>query len=386
MKLDQFIDAHIEEILSEWETFARTQTPAATSMSSLALRNHSRAILKAIALDIRTQQNPEQQFEKSQGRAPDAEAQTTAAAIHGALRQASYFSLPQLGAEFRALRATVLRLWLPEVTHMSAATANEMIRFNEAIDQALAESISTYSAGADHARELFLAILGHDLRAPLSTIVMAGELLMRSNPDQQQSADIGARVRRSGRLMGSMVDDLLGFTRTALGGGIPVTRRPGDVGEVCRSAVEDASAVHPSTRFEIETGGELGGNYDYVRLHQLFTNLCVNAAQYGDDSGVVRIVVCGDAQAITITVTNFGAVIAGADLENIFRPLVQLEQDEADDTRPATSLGLGLFVAREIAVGHGGTIGATSSEGDGTTFTVRLPRSAEPASGGAAPA
>lgn len=371
MKLYRFITDNIEEILAEWESFAETLSPAADAMSGRALRDHARQILQAVALDIETEQNSEQQHQKSMGHAPVLAGGESAASIHGALRQASNFSLLQLSAEFRALRASVLRLWLPHVREMTTATSYEMVRFNEAIDQALAESVVTFSARADHTRELFLAILGHDLRAPLSTMNMAGEMLTRQPDDTV--AQLGARVRRSARLMSSMVDDLLGYTRTQLGSSMPMTMQPVDVHEVCLAAVEDASAVHPRSQLELHASGNLKGSFDGVRLHQLFTNLLVNAAQYGDKERPIVITAADTGLAITVSVRNFGPAIPEHALPSMFKPLIQLPEGDNDE-RPRTSLGLGLFVAREIAEGHGGSIHVTSDSAAGTCFTVSLPR------------
>src|SRR5476651_1137075 len=200
MKLHLFISNHLAEILAEWTAFARKTDPAGT-MSDLALRDDAADILQVIAADIATRQSPSAQIEKSQGDAPvEPGSQETAAAIHGRLRHASNFTLLELSAEFRALRATVLRMWLPRIAAMSDATVYEMVRFNEAIDQALAESIVTYSERADQTRELFLAILGHDLRAPLATITTSGELLARPQLQIAKIPDIGARIGRSARL------------------------------------------------------------------------------------------------------------------------------------------------------------------------------------------
>ncbi len=267
MELYKFISTHLEDIISEWEAFAQTLGPAADVMSDLALRDHAKGILQAIAQDIETRQNPVEQLEKSQGLVADDNAVNSAASIHGALRQASDFSLLQLSAEYRALRATVLRLWLPHVRHMSDQTVQEMVRFNEAIDQALCESIVTFSARADQTRELFLAILGHDLRAPLSTMAMAGDMLKREEVGRAQVAQIGARIRRSSHLMHHMVADLLGFTRTQLGKGMPIKRQQTDVADICRAAVEDAGATYPNATFDIYTSGDLNGAFDPVRLH-----------------------------------------------------------------------------------------------------------------------
>jgi len=373
MRLDHFIHDCMDDILAEWEDFAQTLTPAAGQMSKLALRDHARQILTAIAADIGTSQNAAQQEAKSQGLAPDSAAGQSAASIHGALRQASDFSLLQLSAEFRALRATVLRLWLPKVAQMDAGAVQNMIRFNEAIDQALAESVVTYSARADHTRELFLAILGHDLRAPLSSMSMAGDLLVHGRPDAGKVADIGQRVKRGVRQMGSMVEDLIGYTRSQLGAGMPTVLAHADLAEIARAAIDDAGAAHATTAFELHTEGPLDGQFDSVRMQQLLTNLLINAAQYGSGERPVLLTARGDGERITVEVCNDGPVIPPEALEAIFSPLVQLPGID-DDARPRTSLGLGLFVAREIALAHGGGISAASDAQSGTSFTVALPR------------
>ena len=370
MKLSVFITEHLDEILLEWVDFARTLGPASHEMSVLALQNHAKPILEEIALDIETGQSAEQQEVKSHGMAPDAG--HSAAAVHGTQRHLSEFSLVQLAAEFRALRATVLRLWLPNVTQMSGATVQEMVRFNEAIDQALAESVMTYSARGDESRELFLAVLGHDLRAPLSTISMAGTLLQHPRLAADEVPDIAARVQRSAGLMSNMVADLLSFTRTQLGARMPAQRAWTDVGKVCQAAADDAAATHPGTIFQVRASGDLSGPFDAVRLHQLFCNLLANAAQY-DARGLPVVISASKVDSeLVVTVTNHGPPIPATAWRSIFKPLVQLPSGD-DDDRPRTSLGLGLFVAREIAMAHDGSIDVRSDKLDGTTFTVRLP-------------
>jgi signal transduction histidine kinase len=372
MHLSGFITENMESILVEWEAFARINVPDAADMSSLALRDHAREMLEDIALDIETRQTEEERQVKSRGQAPDRGA-GTAAAIHGTMRHASNYSLLQLSAEFRALRATVLRMWQPQVGAMTEQVANEMVRFNEAVDQALAESIVTYSARASEARELFLAILGHDLRSPLATVSLAGRLLAQPELPPDQRPRLAGNVSRAARLMQAMVDDLLGYTRTQLGGGMPIARTECDLHRICEEAVADAGAIHPGTRFDLHASGRLDGRFDCVRLHQLIGNLLVNAAQHGAKERPVTVDVRGDGDGATVRITNFGNAISDAALQSIFRPLVQLAPKDESDTRPSTSLGLGLYIAREIAEGHGGTIDVTSSEAEGTTFTVRLP-------------
>lgn len=373
MKLDRFLNENIEEILAEWEAFSLTLVPTATP-SDMVLRDHARGMLQAIALDIGTNQNPEQQYQKSRGNAPHLIGGGQSAAFsHGGQRQASDFSLLQLCAEFRALRATVLRLWLPRLGQMTQEISNQMVRFNEAVDQALAESVVSYSSKADQTRELFLAILGHDLRMPLFSMRLAGESLRKPTLSAAQIAETGDRIRSSTRLMNSMVADLLGFTRTQLGSGMPIVPALVDVKTVCESALEDAKAAHPQSRFEFQATGDTTGSFDGVRLHQLFANLLFNAAQYGDLDMPVVLGIHGDAHGILVRVTNQGQPIPAASLGAIFKPLVQLPEEGGQDERPRTSLGLGLFVAREIAEAHGGTIAVQSDLASGTVFTVRIP-------------
>src|SRR4051812_48714207 len=324
MHLHLFIEQHMGEILAEWVAFARTLDAATEEMTLLQLRDHAEGILRSIALEIDSHQSGSEQYEKSRGHLQSEPIEPSAASIHGTQRHQNNFTLLQLSAEFRALRATVLRLWLPRIGTLSADTIRQMIRFNEGIDQALAESIVTYSARADHTRELFLAILGHDLRAPLATLTASGALLARPDLPAGELQNTVTRVRRSALVMSAMVNDLIGYTRTELGSGMPITLASTDMGTVCRAAIEDAHSTFPASRFDLTTEGELGGMYDGVRLHQLFTNLFVNAAKYGSKGEPVRVHAVGEANLIRVEVNNRGPHIPRDSWREIFRPLVQL--------------------------------------------------------------
>ena len=369
MKLSSFIEDHLEEILVEWEAFARTLQP---EMSALALRNHAKQLLLTVAQDIDSSETPKQQRDKSHGLAlTDPE---SAASTHGTQRQISGFTLLQLTAEFRALRATVLRLWLPHIGQVTDATTYEMIRFNETIDQALAEAVVTYAHQALRARDTFLAMLGHDLRSPLATMSMAGVMLTRPGIGIEAATLVGARVKRSAASMSTMINDLLEYSRTALGGEIPIIPHLADMQAICQGALDDASAAHPECTFELSVQGDLAGDFDAARVQQVFSNLLNNAAQYRSREHPVLIEASGSADCITVRVCNRGPVIPAASLRAIFDPLVQLSVDASQAGRDSTSLGLGLFIARQITLAHGGTISADSGESSGTVFTVRLPR------------
>ncbi len=377
-KLSLFITDNMEEILADWESFARTLLPAAASMSDEALRDHGKQILQEIALDIETEESAKQQRDKSKGLAPDVDKPDSAAGVHGTIRHETGFTLLQVIAEYRAMRASVLKLWLPHIGEVTEETSSDMIRFNEAIDQALAESAATFTDQSTRTRDTFLAILGHDLRSPLATMTLAGDYLTRPEVGTDGTLQIGNRVKRSAATMTAMVHDLLEYARTQLGGSMPIKRHLADMEKICQAAIEDASAAHPDCRFELETSGELLDDFDRDRLQQVFSNLLNNAAQYRGKEHPITIVARGDPGAITIEVKNFGPVIPEKSLKAIFDPLVQLSSDAQQQDRPSTSLGLGLFISREITIAHGGTLKVESSEDSGTVFTVRLPRTKAP--------
>lgn len=374
MKLSDFINTHLEQIIKQWESIARTLGAPANQLSTTALRDHIKQILKEVALDIVSSQSLHQQTEKLKGSPETNVEDGSAASTHGVMRQLSGFSLAQLTAEYRALRAIVLRLWLPQIKQVSEATTYDMVRFNEAIDQALAESVTTFSDQETRTRDTFLAILGHDLRSPLATMAMAGDSLIRQGEATDSVRRIGARVARSAATMNAMVNDLLEYARTQLGGKMPIVMGPVDVKEICQAALDDASAAHPECEFALKASGELEDQFDRDRLLQVFSNLMNNAAQYCSKGHPVIIEASGEPDAITVKVKNLGPVIPEASLEAIFTPLTQLSVEGQVHTRPSTSLGLGLFIARQITEAHGGTISVASDEVSGTVFTVQLPR------------
>lgn len=375
MKLSRFITEHLDEIVGEWETFARSLEHFGSECSGIDLRDHAKEMLQAIALDMETQQNPSQKKDKSVSEVSEINGGPTPASAHGALRQTSGFTLPQVTAEFRAMRASVLRLWLNSVTKTSKVGTEEILRFNEAIDQALQESAITFADQTARTRDTFLAMLGHDLRSPLATMSMAGVLLTNTKEGTEHTLKIGARVKRSAATMTTMVNDLLGYARTQLGGQIPIKPVLGDMRDICHAAVDDASAAHPECAFDQQYTGDMIGDFDGERVQQVISNLLNNAAQYRSATHPVTVFVSGEKDALTLQVKNFGAQIPDSSLKAIFDPLVQLSVSAQQKGRSSTSLGLGLFIAREITVAHGGTISAESSDSGGTVFTVQLPRS-----------
>ena len=379
MRFSTFIRNNLDAIIDNWYAFARTLLPSARTMSALDLRDHSREILLAICNDMEKRQTEAQRAAKSMQMESDAAAPESAAASHGELRQLAGFDVLQLVGEFRAMRASVLALWRASAADMSGDVAiEEVIRFNEALDQALAESVDSYSARVDSSRDMFLAVLGHDLRGPLSGINMSGMLLARPGVSEEARRQAGLRIGRAYKAMDRLITDLLDFTRSRMGSGIPIDRSACDLRQVCDDAIDAVRTSHPGLKFELQSSGDLGTMADEPRLQQVLSNLLSNAAQHGDRQQPIWLSAHGDASGIELRVGNAGKPIPQAKLQVIFEPLVQAPSDASElDERSKTSLGLGLYIVREIVRGHGGDITVESSAEDGTVFTIRLPRLAD---------
>jgi signal transduction histidine kinase len=375
MRLADFIATNLEPILADWEDFARTHIPAGEVMDVAGLRDHAADILKTVAQDLRSPQSELERGEKSKGEAvalPGAD--DTAAQTHGALRAEAGFTLGQMVSEFRALRASVIRMWRAATGVPGGTAFEDVTRFNEAIDQALAESLTRYARDLEHSKEMFLAILGHDLRTPLGAIMMSATGLLMSpdlGPPQQAAA---SRILTSGTRIKGMVNDLLDFTRTRLGAGIPLAFAEVDLGEVARQVVEEVAAYHPGRDLRFEVSGPLRGDWDGARVGQALSNLVGNAVQHGSPGTPVAVAVRGAADEVAVAVHNRGPVIPPSQLHQIFSPLKRIVRGDDAPAHVSGSLGLGLYIANEIVKGHGGRIDVESSESGGTTFTAHLPR------------
>ena len=370
MRLGDFILRDMEAILARWEAFAATRLPAADHMASLELRNHAQQILEAIVLDLATAQNAVQQSAKSMGLAPIVtDAPETAAQTHAVLRAKSGFNIEQLASEYRALRSSVLTRWM-EACLPEAPLLDDVIRFNEAIDQALAESITFFSAHVTKSRNLLLGMLSHDLRSPLQTIQMTAQYLR----ELQSSDDVGhaaVRLINSGARMQELLDDLIDYNRTELGLGIRVSPKADvDLGAVCAEELDLIRAAYPERTVELHVAGICRGAWDGGRIQQLVNNLVVKAIHYGDDEQTTVVAVRGEEAEVHISVANAGRTIDRDTLAHLFEPL---RRGTAGSRTNDAGLGLGLYISNEIAKAHGGSITVTS-EDERTVFAVRLPR------------
>ena len=373
MRLSEFIVFHVDRIVDEWEQFARTITPAADNMDGVSLRDHSKAILLAAARDMSKPQSASEQLAKARGEGPEkTPSLDEAGASHGELRHTVGFDLVQMTSEFRHLRACVIRLWVNSLDSPDLAYFQDMIRFNEAIDEALAESTAAYAEQVNHSRDIFLAILGHDLRAPLQAVSMSTEILMRKTNLEGDALTCALHIKRGTRHMAVMIGDLLELVRSRLGKSLPIEPAPMDMADTAREAIAQACAAHPQCDPTLSVEGDTQGVWDGRKLNQMLQNLIGNALQHGSNNSAVKLTLRGEADSVRLTVHNDGAPIPPEAISTIFDPLVRSADEELG--APTTSLGLGLFIVKEVVKAHQGTIDVSSNEVDGTLFTVVLPR------------
>ncbi|UQA58478.1 CheR family methyltransferase [Polyangium aurulentum] len=222
-----------------------------------------------------------------------------------------------------------------------------------------------------HFSEMFVGVLGHDLRNPLHAIMMGASMLLQRK-DTETISRISSRILRSADRMARMIDQLLDFTRIRLGRGLPLERKRVDLGEVGRAVIEELQVLEPSCDVKLEATGDLVGMWDRDRLAQLLSNLVGNALEHRRASTSVLVHLDGsDPHGVRIEVWNQGAVPEDL-LPVLFEPL--RTRSPIKKARGSSGLGLGLFISQQVVRAHGGTLEVRSSEPEGTTFSILIPR------------
>lgn len=384
MRLAPFIRGNLDAILKEWEDFAATLAPLKDA-HRVELRDHATAVLQVIAADLDTKQEQADSIAKSKGQALCASGDT-AAEVHAAARMSSGLTGEQVMAEFRALRASVLRLWTCTTAVASADEVQDMVRFNEAIDQAQTESMTRYSKLLRDAQSLFLAILGHDVRSPLGAVSMAAQVLLHDQTLPPKVLTVSQRIFNSCKRVDEIVRDLLDFSTSHLGGGIPIDPYPVQLDEICLNVVEEARTFHPKRTIELVSQGDLDGDWDGPRLAQAFSNLISNALEHGKRDGVVHVRIDGRQAEVLFEVRNDADFISAEKLNTLFDPVrsFAIRPPHERTLSRVQNLGLGLYVVKEIVKAHDGHVEATSTHATGVTFSITLPRKAPRPEKGAA--
>jgi signal transduction histidine kinase len=362
MRLSKFLMTNVEVIVTEWESFGTTALPE-KQFDRAALRDDAAQILSTIAQDIETPQTALQQTEKSK-----------AAETHSLIRLGQGFNQVQVISEFRALRATVIRLWLNSSPEIDDAAMLQLIRFNEGIDEVLSQSAARFMEKIEESTDFAVAVLAHDLRNPIHAILSAAELLQIIDPiNIAVLSKIATNLIHSGTQMSRLVDNLLDFTRTRLGQALPVNRLEIDVAPVCQRVVAELATAYPDRIIELSCSACLRGSFDEVRIGEMLSNLIANAIQHGDSATSITVTVNLEADDIVFQVHNEGTPIPEAALPTIFDPISLPGKEDKKSRSEFRHLGIGLFIVKKIVEAHSGTISASSTAVAGTTVVVSLP-------------
>ncbi len=431
MRLAEFILANVEPILAEWEVFARGIWPGA-AVDPATLRDHAEEILRATARDMASDQTAAQRADKSKGAGdagPESDQIDRASETHGADRVGSGFDLWAVVAEYRALRASVLRLWRESEPKPHLHDLDDVTRFNECIDQSLTESVRSFTeqvkrdrqAGVDElarranelrevngallvssvrqqelteraddaaaalrdakdeaenanrAKDTFLAVLSHELRTPLNAIVGWMNILRSAKRDEADLAEGLDAIDRNTKAQVQLIEDILDVSRI-ISGKMTTELRFCDLAAVIEAGVaatrSTADARGVALDVDLDPSARLA-SCDATRMQQVVWNLVSNAIKFTPQGGRVRVKLFRNRSDVHIEVSDDGLGIDPEFLPHIFD---RFRQADGSSRRKAGGLGLGLSIVKHIVEAHGGTIEARSAGvGSGSTFIVRLP-------------
>jgi signal transduction histidine kinase len=352
-RVSDFIRTHEARIATLWEDEVLAELPVLRKMSRPVLVDHLEEFLEGLANWI-------------EGNKEDAERAFHNLVEGHALQRLGYgVGLETLTREYSKIRLVLLR----ELAKADQTfEAESMLRLHEALDHAMNEAVHRYAARREEVRERFMAILGHDLRDPLSTVRISANILAANPSLKAELRLVASRIGNASSRMQRMINDVLDFARGHLGNGIPANPTLNDMGEICHAAVDELSAANPQRHIEIETAGDLRGAFDRDRVHQALGNLISNALHHTRGAIEVRAYEEEGHEAIVTEVTSHGAAIPEDLKRRIFDPFSQ-----GDIAGPRQGLGLGLYIVQQIALAHGGTCDLASDE-TATTFSIRWPR------------
>ena len=361
MSLRRFLHESLEDILAEWEKEGGLPPTGQT-----ARRLHFEQVLRAVA----------DEMNRMSASAATASAAAAATLAEDAPRRAgggepSHSHAGQLVDDYASLRASVLRQWRQKHPSPSAADLDELVHFNEAMDRSLAELSATFSPSQSQPNALFLGVLNHELRTSVASILMSAQVLMHRSTAGSPEGKAAQRILRSCEQVRQTLDALSDFTKVRLGSAIELDRVDGDVGVLCRQALDEYARIDRERSVRLSSDGDLHGSWDAPRIREAVRGLIANAARLASRGSAVTIVVDGhDADEVKVTVHGDGTPIDLDTLRTIFDPVARVESDNPT----YAGLGLGLFIVRKVVDAHGGQVSVDASEEHGTTFTVVLPR------------
>ena len=373
MRLASFIKEHKEDIAEEWVEYARENIGVTTKMDLKGVRDHVIEMLDRIAEDMETSQTKGQQKSKSRGHKPPVLIHDMPAKEHGSQRVDAGFDIVELSSEFRALRASVLRLWEKKMTiAIDKHKFEEMIRFNEAIDEAWMHSMARFHTKVDESKNWFMGVLGHDLRIPLTTISGAQQILALSSNLSATEKALVKRSESSVKRMKELINNLLELTNLRLGSGMTINKATTDLTLQSEQIIQEFMIAYPQAQLHLQSPGPVQGEWDNLRINQVITNLIANALRHGNPGGPVAISISAEDNNASLSVHNEGRPIPESVREMIFTGMYT---NNSENQTTQSSYGLGLYIVKEIVNGHNGSINLESTDENGTTFTITLPRS-----------
>lgn len=207
---------------------------------------------------------------------------------------------------------------------------------------------------------------------------MSAQLLPLVTEEKETIIECGSTIALSAALMERMINDLLDYTRTRLGTGMPVKPVTMDLTPLGRELIAEFRAAHPQREIKFHSVGDLNGQWDRDRIRQAISNLVGNAIQHGSVDYPISLTLEGEDADVSIKIHNGGDPIPPNELPKVFNPLVRGSSAEQPSHNRPGSIGMGLYIAREVAKSHGGQINVVSTAEAGTSFTIRLPRHSPP--------
>lgn len=220
----------------------------------------------------------------------------------------------------------------------------------------------------------FMSILGHDLKNPLNTIVMAANLQKQKILSVEQSAEMAGKIIKTAGRMSHLIDDLLDTTRGISGRKISINPKATELRTICLQIIEEFSIAHPNVKIDFYCEENCFGNWDDQRIGQVLTNLLSNAISYGKKEAPIKVSLTEDCNRVLIQVNNRGEVIGEEEKKNFFTPFWR--GSKKNETN-AAGLGLGLYIVKQIVEAHNGSITVDSNREYGTTFTVSFSKQLE---------
>ena len=372
MGLSAFIRANEDAIVAEWQEFAQTYLPSAAHMDLVALRDHIAGLLRFIADDLETAETESERREKAKGQGPKGGgADDSAAETHADLRFAGGFDTIEMLSEFRALRASVIKLWRAEWSKTEDVLP-DLLRFNEAIDQVMAESLSRFTERFNRSGSLLIGTLVQDFRDPLVAVHNSAQNLLVKDKLDAEDAKLVSQIETSSSHINGLVSDLIDAVGIQLGRDVSITPAPMDIGTAVQETAKDVQAAHPDRKILIATSGDLEGEWDRARVGEVVSNLIGYAIHLGSQTSAIAVAAKDAGQDVILSVHGEGAILPES-VAAFFDPLPRGDDENQIQSEKAR-LDLGLFISKGIVTAHGGNISVTSSEREGTTVTVHLPR------------